>query len=352
MRFLAVPFVVRGGNPLLALALVIVITGALETAALVVMAYRLDPGLRLRPAVPRRRELRMLYGFGIFAFLIQLASRIISYTDTTVIGVMLGAASVTFYTLPLQLAEYARLAVHAVVSVLLPHLSGLRAVGRTADLRQMYLRSVRTAAFVSAFLNVNIIFLGVPFIRLWVGPSYADAAPIILTALAATGFLQSIATQSQTPFCMAMDSLGVPVAVLLVEAVVNLALSVALVRPLGLTGVALGTVLPALFCSGVFIPRYVARKVGVPLASVVREGLVPAFGLIAVLAGVHVVMTMLVRPNSYSALAAGVAVTLPFTALTALVTFPREERLAFAAYVRATGTRLLGVPASEPRAGL
>ncbi len=325
VRFIAVPFVVRGANPLLALATLVVATSAFETVAHAALAVHIDPSLRVRPARPRRAELRMLYGFGFFSFLLQLGDRLISYTDTTVIGVMLGAGSVALYVLPLQLAEYARIAVFGIVSVLLPHLTALHAQGKKADLRAQYLRSVRLAAFVSAFLNVNLIFLGSPFLRLWVGPTFADAAPAVLVCLGAAGYLQSIATQSQWPFCMTLQTLKFPAAVLLLEALANLTLSIALVRPLGITGVAVATVVPALLGSTLFIPMYVARRLELPLSRVIRESVWPSVALVAALSVVHWLLQSAFPPSSYFTLVAKILATVPVATLVAFALFPSDE---------------------------
>jgi O-antigen/teichoic acid export membrane protein len=341
VRFAAVPLVVRTTNPLLALAATVVVTSGLETAALAAMAFHVDPELRVRPVFPRAAELRMLYGFGFFSFLLQIGERLISYTDTTVIGFILGASSVALYALPLQLAEYARIAVSGIVSVLTPHLTGLYTQGKHSDLRAAYLSSIRLASFVSAFLNVNLVFLGTPFLRLWVGPAFADAAPVVLLALGVTGFLQSIATQSQWPFCLTLRTLGFPVTILLLEALVNLALSIALARPFGIGGVAVGTAVPALFLSGLLVPPYVARRLGLTVSSVVREGLVPSFVLVVALVLVHWPLRTVFSSSTYIALVAKGLATVPVAVLVAFVLFPESEREAALATLRRTRSRIV-----------
>jgi O-antigen/teichoic acid export membrane protein len=339
VRFACVPLVVRGPNPLLGLATVVVATGAAETLAHAAMARYVDPGLRVRLARPRPSELRLLFGFGFFAFLLQVGDRIISYTDTTVIGVMLGASSVTLYVLPLQLAEYARIAVNGMASVLLPHLMSLKTLGQEAEVGAEYLRSVRTASFVAAFLNVNLLFLGTSFLRRWVGPSFAGSATPVLACLTAAGFLQSIATQTQWPFCMTLRLVRFPVAVLLVEALANLLLSIVLARPLGIVGVAIGTAVPALLCTTLFVPRYVSRHLGLPFSRVIREAVLPSFALIGALSAVLWPMNLAFPSSSYLSIVGKGLMTVPAAAAVAFVVFPRSERDAVLATIRTISTR-------------
>jgi O-antigen/teichoic acid export membrane protein len=85
--------------------------------------------------MPNRQELAVLLGFGLQAFIVQVAALVIGYTDTALIGVLLGAASVTLYVLPLQLIEHSRALIGGITQSLLPELAALRARGDTADVR-------------------------------------------------------------------------------------------------------------------------------------------------------------------------------------------------------------------------
>jgi O-antigen/teichoic acid export membrane protein len=345
VRFVAVPLSVRSGNPLLSLAVVVVATGALETVAQIALAFKVDPELAARPVFPRRADLRLLYSFGLLSFLIQMAERLINYTDTTVIGVMLGAGSVALYAIPLQLAEYARIVVYGIVSVLLPHLTSLHERGQTKALGDAYVRSVRTAAFISAFLNVNLIFLGVPFLRLWVGPAFADAAPVVLLCLGTAGFLQAVGTQIQVPFCQTLRTLRFPAVVLLLEAAANLVMSVLLARRWGIAGVAFATAVPAICGSVLLVPAYVARRVGVRLWTLVREALVPSGGLAVALAAVHWTLHVALPASSFWLLCAKAAATLPVALGVAFLTFPPDERAVGVSAVRGIWNRLALGPA-------
>lgn len=293
-RLMTLPFALGAADPLFALALVVALTGTAEVIVMGVMAFRLDPALKIRPVKPSIDELRHLYGFGINAFFIQLADRLISYTDTLVIGLLLGASQVALYVLPLQLAEYGRMTIRGLTSVMLPHLSALLATGQRSRFRRAYLRMVRTSGLFGAFVAVNLVALGPMFLRLWVGPSLADFALPVLMFLGIAVFAQAIAVDAQTPFFLAQGKGRGAAIVLLVEALVNLVLSLTLARPIGIVGVALATAVPAVLVSGLALTVRGAREADVPLGELVRKVLLPvgvfAAGLIAVQAGLAVVL--------------------------------------------------------------
>jgi O-antigen/teichoic acid export membrane protein len=308
-RLFIVPIAVSTGNPLLALAFTFAVTAAVEVAALGVLVRRLDPLLRMRFAVPSRPELRMLYGFGLFAFLLQVSDRVISYTDTTVIGFTLGAGDVALYALPLQLVEYGRFIVFGIVSVMLPHLIALHATGQVSRIRHDYIRLVKITALIAAFVNVNLVWLGPEFLRLWVGPKFSEHAAQVLLYLGVAGFAQAIAVQSQIPFCMTLGKIRFAVGVLTVEAAVNLGLSIVLARAVGIVGVAVATAIPAISISGLFLPIYVARQVGAPLRKLLRQTVVPVAIFLAAIVPLQILLRLAWASQSYAVLGAKIAVT-------------------------------------------
>jgi len=60
-------------------------------------------------------------------------------------------------------------------------------------------------------------------------------------------------------------------AITVIEGVANLILSIALVRPLGIVGDALGTAIPLSFTCLVFLPRHMKKQIGVPVGTFLHE---------------------------------------------------------------------------------
>jgi O-antigen/teichoic acid export membrane protein len=324
LLFVAVPIAIRGTAPLRGLAWVMTVSTAAEAIVLAVLAFKLYPALVVAPARPTWPELKSLYGFGVQSFLLLLSFKILNYTDTFVVGVVLGASSVALYTLPLQLVEYGRVAIGGLANVLLPRLTMLHIAGERASMRAAYLRTIRIASFLAALLGGNTIWLGGSFLSLWVGPDYANVV-WVLVCLTIASFVQVLSVQAAVPFFQALNLLTLPSAVLALEAVVNLALSVVLARSIGLTGVALGTMIPALLVGGMILPRYLARRLGVPSREVVGS-LLPAIVLFVAVTAVHLALNPLLPNASLSVIVGKGILSVPIAALVAALTFPRADR--------------------------
>lgn len=324
-RMLAVIWATGRPSPLVPLAAASIVDAAVMLPALFVMCRAVAPGVRVRPTRPTRAELQSLYGFGVQAFVVQIAGLVIFYTDTVLIGVVLGAAAVGLYALPMQLIEQSRLLVSGVTQNLLPELGALRARGEVPRLSRLFLVASRACATLSAFVNVHLVLLGPAFLTLWVGPAMAAESPRILLGLAVAATAASVSTQVMTPFYMALDLVRTLVLVVIAEAALNFALSYWLAQAVGLWGVALATAIPAVGVTLLLAPRPILARFDLSAGRFAVHVLGPAFLLAAACVIVQTMLSRWLPIASYLDLvvrvAASAAVTLPIV----LTTFARHE---------------------------
>lgn len=278
LRFVVIVLAVRDDQPFIRLMAYLTVASAAEFLGQWALAHAASPGLRVRPARPRRDDLRILYQLAVPALTITVATRLIYHTDTTVIGVMLGAASVGIYALPQQLMEHARTTVSSYAGVLLARLASLHAQGQSAAMRAAYLRCARVTAFAAAFVVVNLVWFGVPFLDLWAGPGFGTQGRWVIVWLGVAVFFSSAGIIVSTPFYDSMHRLAWPAAILVGEAALNLGLSVALARPLGIEGVALGTLVPAVL-GYLLVPRQMCAALDLPVRHYLAATLGPAAAL-------------------------------------------------------------------------
>jgi O-antigen/teichoic acid export membrane protein len=343
MRFIAIPLILASGHdPLFRLALLTSATAAIQTLMLAAIAYRLVPRLSVRLVRCRLDELRMLYGFGVPSFFILFAVRLVSFSDTTIIGIMLGASSVALYALPLQLMEYARATVGGFTTVLLPRLTELTTRGDLAAVREAYLSATRIACFLTAWLAATLMTIGPAFLNRWVGDTFGAPAQWVLIFLAVAAFGQVLTTHAPLGFYQAMHLVVFPAKVLMLEALVNLGLSIWLAPRFGIAGVALATALPAVCISATVLPPYLCRKLGVPIRTFIAASVLPGGVMFVANAVVLYLSGLVITGESYPAIGARALISLPVALLVFLGTFPAPERRALwglLAVVRRTAPR-------------
>jgi O-antigen/teichoic acid export membrane protein len=274
------------------------------------IVYRVAPELRFGLAGARRRLLRTVYSFSAALVIRNLAGQIQTKTDEIVIGAFLPVANVTPYSIARRLSELPQVLTEQFLKVLMPLASQLDAAGERQRLRFLYLTSTRLTLALCTPLICGLLALSGPFLSVWVGPEYAGAAPLVavlaLAGLAdtvlwpAAGILQGMARHRP----MAWIGIG--------SALVNLGLSLWLVHPFGVMGVALGTLIPTTIESvGIIIP-YAMRANGVSLRDGFREMFWPNLPPALVMLGVLLALRQWLQPASYLSIglvgAIGVAV--------------------------------------------
>jgi O-antigen/teichoic acid export membrane protein len=325
LRFAVIVLAVRGDQPFVRLMAYLTAGSVVEFLGQWALAHAADPALRIRPTRPRAADLRILYQLALPALVITVATRLIYHTDTTVIGVMLGAVSVGIYALPQQLMEHARITVSTYAGVLLARLAALHAQGQTAAMQTAYLRCARVTAFAAAFVVANLIWFGVPFLELWAGPGFGTQARWVIVWLALAVFFSSAGVIVSTPFYDSMHRTAWPAAILVGEAAVNLGLSVALARPLGIEGVALGTLVPAVL-GYLLVPRRMCAALGLPVRRYLAATLVPASAVALGIAAVQWPLARWLPADTVLSFVVRAAMSLPPALAVAVLISTDDER--------------------------
>jgi O-antigen/teichoic acid export membrane protein len=143
-------------------------------------------------------------------------------------------------------------------TTLTPAVSEREATGDLHGVRAVLLHGTRAVLYLVLPIHLGLLAFGRPFLARWVGGwQYAEwcfPAMAVLSATLTIGVAQSVAAR----ILYGMGKLRLFARLALVEALVNLGLSLALVGPCGLVGVALAVAVPnVLFC--LFVIVYACR---------------------------------------------------------------------------------------------
>lgn len=255
--------VIRSGGGLLPLALAASGCSLAEHLLMVVAVRQYLPELRFRWALADWSTVRMIRGYSLDAFWIMVAHRIAFQTDAIVIFAFLGSPFVTSFVVAARLTEYAKNAFRSAVMVLTPAVSELEARGEAEQIRHLLLRATRIVLYLVVPIELGLFLLGKPFLALWQAPEFVARSYPSLAILAlpvALAISQSVSVRT----LYGIGQIRWLAWAALVQAGVNLLLSVALVGPMGIEGVALGTTLPNLLY-GIAVALHVCRRLEIPV---------------------------------------------------------------------------------------
>ena len=214
-----------------------------------------------------RGVLREVSSFASWMFVINVAGMIIFDTDTIVVGAILGPAAVTAYQVALSPNAVLQQFGAQISIVTLTAASALRAAGDHLAVRRLFLESTRVATVLVVPFGIAVAAWGDAFIRLWVGARFLHRQPALLCltiAIIAFG-IQGAASQTIIAYGR-QKTLGLALGA---EAAANLLVSVILGHTMGITGVALGTLLPTTATVVCLTLPFAARLTGATLRDVV-----------------------------------------------------------------------------------
>ncbi len=256
---------------------VVLATTAVRIAALFVYrlnAYRVFPVLRIRPGLFRASRLREVTGFSVFMLLLDWANKINYSVDAIVIGAFLNTAAVAVWTIAQRLAEVTQRLTNQLNDILFPAIVDSDESRQQERLRRIFLSATRLSLATVLPVAGGLYLLAHPLIAAWVGKDFG--ASIRITQLLAVIVAIRVGNSTATTVLKGAGGHRLLTVCNLSTAASNLLLSILLVRPLGLVGVALGTLIP-ISAAAAFVQFPAAcRRVGVGLPSAVASAVWPA----------------------------------------------------------------------------
>ncbi|HLX82898.1 MAG TPA: flippase [Terriglobales bacterium] len=234
-----------------------------------VIVFRLCP-MPLGLKYVDRESFRHMAHYGGTTFLVLVASRLRFRTDELVLGAMMSTAAVTWFNIGARIVDYAQEFVSSLAQVFVPMSSQSEATGNLDRVRKIYIAGNRACAFLILPITAILIVFGKHIIRIWVGARYVPHSYPVLVVMIIP-FALMLAQAASTRILFGLGKHQTMASVTVIEGVANLILSIALVRPLGIVGDALGTAIPLSFTCLVFLPRHMKRQIGVPVGTFLRE---------------------------------------------------------------------------------
>ena len=280
---------------LVALAAVQLATLVFDFSVSLTLIRRRYPGLRIRLGDFEWTTVRRIFSFSMYVLLLGAGARLSFETDALVIGAVLGVAAIPFYAVANSLVVYLMDFTIAIAAVVSPMATKLDTEGRREELAALFLKWSKISLSLTLMAGLFLMVLGPRFVGWWIGPDYERPSGVVLEILMVSCFAFLPVRGVALPILMGLGHPRTPTIAFLGAGVLNLVLSLALARPFGLAGVALGTAIPnVLFAAVVLVVacRELRLGVGAYLAYVVPRATLGAIPPLVLLlwfkVGVHV----------------------------------------------------------------
>jgi O-antigen/teichoic acid export membrane protein len=237
-------------------------------------AFKVYPHLRIRPASFERSRLREVTGFSVYASVIDWANKLNYELDEVVIGMFMGAAPVAVWAVADRIVSGTQRLTNQGNAVLFPMIVDADATKQVGRLQKVLLEGTRLSLASVLPIAVVLIVLAHPLVNTWVGMKMIGAAPVI--QILAVAVVLRVGSSTSTTLLKGAGQVKRVAMVNIATGLANLALSAALVRAMGLPGVAIGTLIPVALASMLGLFPDACRRVDLGVGHAFRRAVWPA----------------------------------------------------------------------------
>jgi O-antigen/teichoic acid export membrane protein len=242
------------------LALVSLVTGILSSVFAAALCAAKCPGISIRYRNFDRRLVREISSFSVSLFLVQVSGFIYTRVDTLVIQEFLTLSAVAYYSVASRMANEASGLCRQLTNALTPLVAELQGSGDEERIRITFERGSKLSLAFAAPLLVGLFWYSGDVLAAWMGEEYRSASAACRILLAA--MLCSVLHANAANILSMTGHQKFLAYAFMAGQAANLAMTLALVIPLGMNGVALATLLSTLVVDIIVVQPKAGRKYG------------------------------------------------------------------------------------------
>jgi O-antigen/teichoic acid export membrane protein len=232
--------------------------------------------------------------------------------------------------------------------------TALEAEEKRREQQRLILEGSRYCLALSLFFATALIFLGRPFLRVWVGPELENAW--LLLAILTLGELLPMGQWITYSVLLGMGRHRALAHLSILENLLAIPLAILLAKPFGLVGVCIGFTVPGALCRGVLQLLYACRVARLSIVHYLVAALVPPLVLAVPCAALLAIVVRWRPPaNWFELIIYGAAYAIAFAVSSLLLLVDRSVPTPLAGVERwfvSRTHRLLSVFAPVPLAGI
>jgi len=270
------------------------------------VARRLAPQIEVSWRHTSVQRLKEIGAFGAWSFLISINTYVYQHVPNILIGALMPIAAVGHYALATGLTRQIHAVLSPVPQVMYPAATELYVRGDRSGLERLYHDGSRLMLLAMISLVLLGFFWAEDFYRLWIGEQYLSGVPFHSVALLFQVLLLSVVTTySSNVGAQILTGTGrvrLVAVTLTAGSVLNLVLTVVLVRRYGLIGVAAAPVVASVVVDLCAMPVLVRRSLGLTVFAFLRRACLRPLAVSVALAVLMTGIRLLGRPENWSAL--------------------------------------------------
>lgn len=241
LRLLFVILAVENGYGLGSVGIAYLSAGVFTLIALYFSIFARDPNLKINPFLGSRDSFNLLFGFSIWIFMAKVFAFISYRIDVFLIGIFLSPVYLTYYDVAFKIYEALKFGLFVIPSALVPATSELSVMTDRRRLELLFKKASKyTVAFVFPQLVFALLYAGV-IINLWIGKGVEVS--VSLTQMFVVSLFFLALTSSGAEMMVGLNRVKDLAICGGIASLINLAVSIVLIRNIGVSGVVIGTLI-------------------------------------------------------------------------------------------------------------
>lgn len=257
------------GFGLLALPIGTIIVRLLSYLVYFKMAKKTLSGLSISISYFKWKDAKYILNVSSVWFIGSMSAIVIYTSDTLIIGATLSTGLVTIYALTFRLPEFLREFIYTLNNTAMPGLGQLAGQGNLERIRSILITMFPLVMNITFGAVLLIIFFNEEFVRLWVGAKMYGGDNLSLI-FALTLFTTVVFHTFSMILSSSLNLKSVTIS-RIIEAILNIIISLVLVKEYGLIGVAFGTLIASLLTSFWIVPIFACKYIKISFINFIKE---------------------------------------------------------------------------------
>ncbi len=317
-------FLIKSHFGLLSIAWVTVGCNIADNFVRAILAYQIDPRVSISPSNFQRAKVKQLLSYSVYTFVGRIADILRFQVDSFVITLFTNVALVTPYRVAARLIEYFMQFISEISTVFRPYFCQEEGKNNHEGIKDKFLFLTKIIAYIATFVGMMLLLYGKNFIERWVGSQYTISYTILMILVIPITF--ALIQSTVFPLLYGISKHKFIAYTNIGEGLLNLILSIILVKKLGIVGVALGTAIPLIITKFFVQPFYVTRILRIPLKKYVLVILSPFFMTVVAVGTPWLRIVHYLRSDYMNLLFFGTIQTLIFVLIVFLFGFSEVEK--------------------------
>lgn len=266
--------IILSGYGIIALALTTVFCNLVGNLLSFLLVKKIIPSFSLKTTYFRAGKLRNVINFSIILFLCQISSLFIFEIDKVILGIFVSTAAITLYEASAKIQQFIRMLENLIGTPFIPAASELESTKQYTKLKDIILTGSKFVQAIILPVTTIFILLAKPFLTYWLGLEFGNIAFVAQVFI--FFWLVNGNADIVTSALIGIGRLKEMLIFAVIIALSNFVISIVLVQKLGILGVVLGTTIPFIIGTPIYVVKTL-NILKIPLRNYIFEVITKAY---------------------------------------------------------------------------